>query len=124
MTVELFKAPSLPGPIAVSSVGSCIEDGTFLLDFSKPIKIVRGNKWVSFPTAISVPVIHQSQTEANAGYGVVVMRWTPEWLAIERLWKLTKAGPAQTEHVPTGEYSEVQVIADFAQQFPEFAQSV
>jgi hypothetical protein len=124
MTVQLFEMPSLPGRMAVSSVGGCVEGGAFLLDFSKPIEFVRGNKWLPFPTAIMVPIIHQSQTEANAAFVVAVMRWTPEWNEIKQAWKLARAGRIQTQHVPTGQYSGLQVIADFGRQFPEFCQTV
>jgi hypothetical protein len=124
MAVQLFKMTSLPGRVAVSSVGGCVEGGTFLLDFSKPMQFVRGNKWLPFHTGIMVPVIHQSQTEADAGYAVAVMRWTPEWRAIKRLWKLAMAGRIQTEHVPTEKQGGLKIIADFAQQFPEFCQTI
>ena len=122
MPVQLFQLPELPHGIAVSSVGRCVEGGAFLLDFSRPLKFLRGNKWLPFPTGISVPVIHQSETVA-AGYGVVVYRWTPEWRAIKGLWKLAKIGRFQHRHVPTGPYSELKIIADFHTQFPEFSQS-
>jgi hypothetical protein len=124
MAIQLFDVPSLPGRMAVSSVGGCVEGGTFLLDFSKPLKSFRSNKWLPFTTALWVPIIHQTQTEASAGFVVGVMRGTPEWGGVKRLWKLAKAGRLHTVHVPTGEYSGLQVIADFARQFPEFGQNV
>jgi hypothetical protein len=122
VTVQIFKVPALRNGIAVSSVGSCVEGGAFLLDFTKPLKFVRGNKWLPFSTAISVPVIHQSETYA-AGYTVAVHRWTPEWRAIKGLWKLVETGRFQPQHKPSGPYSGLKIIADFATQFPEFSQS-
>jgi hypothetical protein len=76
-------------------------------------------------TAIREPVIHESETEANAaGFIIGVMRWTPMWHEIKKAWKLARAGRIQTHHVPTGEHSGLKIIADFATQFPEFAQDV
>jgi hypothetical protein len=111
MAVQLFDMPSLPGRTAVSSVGGCVEGGTFLLDFSKPLQSFRGNKWLPFATALWVPVIHQSQTEANAGFVVGVMRGTPEWRAVKHLWKLAKAGRIQTQHVPLGEHNGLRRVS-------------
>jgi hypothetical protein len=122
MALQLFRLPALPNGIAVSSVGSCVDGGAFLLDFTKPITFVRGNRWLPFPTAIMVPIIHQSETYA-AGYRVPVYRWTPEWRAISRLWKMVEKGQFKPQHKPTGPYGGLKVIADFAIQFPEFAVS-
>jgi hypothetical protein len=122
MAVQIFEVAPLPGRMAVSRIGGCIEGGTFLLDFSKSLKFVRGNKWLPFPTGISVPVIHQTQTEGGDGFGIAVYRWTPMWKQIKLSWKLAKAGRIQTQLVPTGEYNGLQVIGDFATKFPEFSQ--
>lgn len=118
MAVQLFKMPSHPGRLAVSSIDGCVPGGTLFLDFSKPIRFVRGNKFLPIATVIRVPVIHES--EAEGGWLVEVSRWTPMWHEINKAWKFARAGRIQTCHVPTGKYDASQIVADFARQFPEF----
>ncbi len=111
MALRLLELPEQPAQIAVSDVGAFIADGTFFLDFSRPLEPRR--RWYGSVVAILVPVIHQG--EHNGGYVIGVHRSDPAFDELRMLWKARYP----TERTPPTQIADgLQIIADFARQFP------
>lgn len=113
----LFAVSNHPNQIAVSKIDSFIDGGTFFLDFSRPLEIRRWliirNSWFGFSVGLLAPVIHQS--EERGGYVISVDRSEPYFTDLRALWKVhypSKRSP------PIAVADGLQIIADFARQFP------
>lgn len=117
MTVNLFELDSHPNQIAVSKIDSFVVDGTFFLDFSRPIEIRWWfgvpNRWFGFAVGLLVPVIHQG--EEQGGYVIGVHRSDPRFANLRALWK---AHYPSRKTPPATVADGVKISADFATQFP------
>src|SRR3989344_2491034 len=117
MPVPLSELGSHPNQIAVSKIDSFVVEGTFFLDFSRPIKIRRWfgvpNRWFGFTVGLLVPVIHQG--EEQGGYVIGVDRCDPRFADLRSLWK---AHYPSKRTPPTTVADGINIIADFATQFP------
>ena len=112
MALRLFELPDHPNQIAVSEVGAFVADGAFFLDFSRPLEPRR--RWFGSVVGMLVPVIHQG--EHSGGYVVGIHRNDPSFDELMMLWK----GRYPTERTsPIQEADGLQIIADFARQFPQ-----
>jgi hypothetical protein len=110
MALRLFELPDHPSQIAVSDVGAFVENGTFFLDFSRPLEPRRRLFTV---VGMLVPVIHQG--EHSGGYVIGVHRSDPAFEELRMLWK--ERYPSERTP-PTQIADGLQIIADFARQFP------
>jgi hypothetical protein len=110
MALRLFEIPDHPNQIAVSDVGSFVADGAFFLDFSRQLEPRR--RWFSV-VAVLVPIIHQG--EHSGGYVIGVHRSDPTFEELRVLWK---ARYPTVRTPPVQEADGLQIIADFARQFP------
>jgi hypothetical protein len=125
MQCHLFISNNTPSRIAVSKTISSIDDyensPLFFLDFSRKLKVFRWfglvNNYFGFPIALHVPVIHQCE-EIAAGYVINVGIKDPYFKNILNLWN---EHYPQKNPSPNSEYNELQIIVDFADQFPEDA---
>ncbi len=117
MTLQLFELPNYPNQIAASEIDSFIPGGTFFLDFSRPLEHYRWfgilNRWIGFPIAVFMPVVHEG--EHNGGYVVGVHRSDPHFALIRSLWK--KRSPSKRTP-PSTVADGLKIVADFATQFP------
>jgi hypothetical protein len=118
MSLHLFELDNYPNRIAVSKVDSYIEDGTFFLDFSRPLERYRWfgveNRWFGFTNCLVIPVIHQGQKYGE--FMITVYRSDPYFKEIQAFWKAhypTKNTP------PAIEDGALKIAAEFASQFPE-----
>lgn len=120
MALTLFKLPSHPNEIAVSKIGSFVENGLFFLDFSRPLEIVRWlgvrNRWIGFPVALGVPIVHQGQLQSE--FNASVFRTEPYFADIRELWRQRYP---QKRTPPATETDGLKIIADFGTQFPDNA---
>lgn len=120
MALQLIKLPAFPSEneIAVTKVDGVIPDGTFFLDFSRPLERLRWlgvhNRWIGFTSGIFVPVVHQG--EDNGGFVIGVSSGEPYFTDLQVLWK--KHYPAKRSP-PTTKADGLKIVADFATQFPE-----
>ena len=121
MTVNLFELDSHPNRVAVSKIDSFVVDGTFFLDFSRPIEVGRWfivpNRWVGFGVSLLVPVVLQG--EEHGGYVIGTDRTDPLFDNLRVLWK---AHYPLREIPPSGMADGLKIIADFATQFPNDSQ--
>ncbi len=129
MKVTLFKVAEHPDRTAISKIDGFVVGGAFLLDFSRPLDILRWfgvsnsrlglfNRWLGYAVGLGVPVIHQGEQEG--GYVVSVDRSDPYFEDLRALWKAhypSKATPLSTEA------NGLKIIADFANQFPDDVKS-
>jgi hypothetical protein len=120
MTITLFELEDFPNRVAISKANDYQVNGTFFLDFSKPLTVIRWfgkvNDVFGIAVGLRVPVIHQS--ENIGGYVVSCHANEPQYKTIKQLWK---------NHYPTAnpivaiEVDGLNLIADFAKQFKEDA---
>lgn len=116
MPLQLIRLESHPHEFAATKVGSVVPDGAFFLDFSRPLERQR---WLGIgPTlGLFVPVVHQG--EQTGGYVVSVRRGAAYFADIQKLWR--QRHPS-ARLVPLMSADGLQIIADFAAQFPEDSQ--
>jgi hypothetical protein len=122
MSLQLFTLPEYPDEVAVSKVGAFVPGGAFLLDFSRPLTVYRWlgvrNKWIGFAGTALVPVVHEG--EEKGGFVVYIGRSDPCFHAVLHLWKVRYPSPKRS---PKKLVEGLQLIADFAKQFPDDASS-
>ena len=118
MTVQLFELEDHPNRIAVSKTDSFVDDGTFFLDFSRPIEKYRWfgvyNYCFGFTVGLAVPVIHQD--EQHGEFSITIRRRDPCFAEVRTLWKAhypTRNTP------PSTKADGIKVVVDFARQFPD-----
>lgn len=123
MALLLLQLGAHPTRIAATRQESCVEDGAFFLDFSRPLGRLRWlgvwNRTLGFTMSLVVPVIHQA--EAKGLRTIAVDRGDPYFRELQRLWKERFPSPAPT---PVSDASSVRIAADFASQFPQDAAHV
>jgi len=117
MPLLLLQLGAHPTEIAATKLESCIEDGAFFLDFSRPLGKLRWlgawNARVGFTMSLLVPVIHQAEARSNRS--IAVDRGDPYFRELQRLWK---------ERFPSGRPAAVssatktEIANNFAAQFP------
>ena len=118
MAVQLFTHPDHPNRIAIRDTDSFVVDGTFFLDFTRPLEHRRNwfgmhNRFFGFPYGLLVPVVHQGE---SAGEYVVGVHWSdPRFAELRALWK--RHYPAK-KILPAAPAEGLKIIADFARQFP------
>lgn len=113
----LLEVGTHPGEIAATKMGSCLEGGTFFLDFSRPLVterwfVVWNFRW-GYPLALHVPVIHEG--EHTGWRSIVVERLDPYFGELQRLWRSRYPRGRQP---PVKSTEEAQVDQDFKLQFP------
>ena len=120
MALLLLQLGAHPAEIAATRRESCVEDGAFFLDFSRPLERLRWlgawNRKLGFTMSLIVPVIHQA--EAAGLRCIAVDRGDPYFAELQRLWRqrFPTARPA-----PVSVASTAQIAAGFAAQFPHDA---
>jgi hypothetical protein len=115
MALRIFQLSEHPDQIAVSDVIAVVTggtfSGTFFLDFSRPLEMRR--RWFGRVFAMLVPVVHEG--EHSGGYVIGVHRSDPAFGELLMLWK----GRYPTQRTPPTQIADgLQIIADFARQFP------
>jgi hypothetical protein len=111
MALRFFELPEYPDQIAVCDVGALVGNGTFFLDFSRPLEPRR--RWFGSIVGMLVPVIHQG--EHSGGYVIGVRSGDPTFKELRMFWK--ERYP--TERTPPSQEADaLQIITDFARQFP------
>ena len=89
MAITLFELEQFPNRIAISKAKDYQINGTFFLDFSKPLTVIRWfgkvNDYFGFAVGLRVPVIHQS--ENVGGYVISCHVNDPQYKTIKQLWK-------------------------------------
>jgi hypothetical protein len=123
MALLLLQLGAHPNEIAATKIDSCIADGAFFLDFSRPLgkQCWCGvwNRWLGLKMALMVPVVHQGEQHGN--HVIAVDRGDPYFRELQALWK---ARYPSTRTPPSAVADGPQVIADFAAQFPADARYV
>jgi len=116
MTITLFELEDFPNRIAISKANDYQINGTFFLDFSKPLTVIRWfgkiNDVFGIAVGLRVPVIHQS--ENVGGYVVSCHANDPQYKTIKKLWKSNY--PTANPKIDK-EADGLNVIVDFAKQF-------
>src|SRR3990172_1679587 len=88
MALQLIKLHAYPNETAVTKVGSVVADGSFFLDFSRPLEHIRWfgvrNRWFGFSVGLLVPVVHQG--EHKGGYVIGVKLSDPYFADLRALW--------------------------------------
>jgi hypothetical protein len=120
MALQLVAFENQPGRIAATKVGSTVSDGRFFLDFTRSLEVIRWlgvrNRFVGVAVALLVPVVHEG--EKAGGFVVSVNAGEPYFRNIRGLWK----AHFPSEPVTVPQHADgLQVIADFATQFPQDA---
>lgn len=119
MTIRLFELAEHPNRIAVSKTDNYQIGGVFFLNFNKPLETIRWfgtyNKFIGYPMALLVPIIHQNQNDNDETFVVGLDRHDSTFNLIRSLWKANykTANPIRI-NVNDG----LQIIKDFASQFP------
>ncbi len=117
MPLLLLQLGAHPTEIAATKLESCIEDGAFFLDFSRPLGRLRWlgawNTRVGFTMSLMVPVIHQA--ESTGRRSIAVDRGDPYFGELQRLWK--ERFPA-TRPPAVSAASELEIASNFLTQFP------
>lgn len=115
MPLHLFELDEHPDRIAASKKDTFVNGGVFFLDFTRPLESVK--KFGIQVVAVFAPVVHQGEEEG--GYVIGVHRSDPQFKNVRALWKANYPAP---KIVPTTQADGLQIIADFANQFPEDCQ--
>ena len=122
MALQLFGLRDHPDAFPVSKTMDKWEDCSFILDFSRPIQKVRQlfrkKVWFGITAGILVPVVHVG--EDKGGFIIGVNMGDPYFKDLQKLWKKhqDKQRTVRTEKV-----SGLQLVADFAKNFPDDAKS-
>ena len=118
MPLQLAKLDAYPNEIVATKVDSFVPGGSFFLDFSRPLQRVRWlglhNRFIGVTTGLFVPVVHEG--ERTGGYVVSSSRGDPYFSDIQALWA---ARYPSKRAVPATEAGNLQIVGDFASQFPE-----
>jgi hypothetical protein len=120
MPLLLLQLGAHPTEIAATKLESCIEDGAFFLDFSRPLGKLRWlgawNTRIGFTMSLMVPVIHQA--ESTGSRSIAVDRGDPYFKELQRLWK--ERFPALRPPAVSAA-SEPKIASNLATQFPDDA---
>jgi hypothetical protein len=100
MSLLLLEVASHPGEIAATRRRQAGEGRTFLLDFSRPLRLERWllvwNFRVGVPMALHVPVVHEGEPAGTRT--ISVERGDPYFGELQRLWRerfpRTRSAPA------------------------------
>jgi len=118
MKVRLFKLDSHPKQIAISKSELFVIDGSFFLDFSRPLKRLRWfgvlNRWFGHTASLLVPVIHQGQ--GNSELIIGIHRNDPHFSYVLALWETHYPS---TVVPPTTMADGIKIVTDFAAQLPD-----
>jgi hypothetical protein len=123
MPAQFVTLPDHPNEIAVTKIGSCIVDGAFFLDFSRPLTRARWfgvrkfgvlYRWFGKTVGLRVPIVHEG--EQRGAFLIGVYRDDPYFEDVLALWK---ARYPSSRPPPTTVANEMLVLAHFATQFPE-----
>jgi hypothetical protein len=118
MKLCLFELPDHPNRFAVTETEAMIADGTFFLDFTRPLKVRRwlGVANYSFGIAVGmlVPIIHECEREG--GYVIAVNRSDPYF---ENIWSLWKKRYPSKPVPPRPLDDQLKIVGDFYIQFPK-----
>ena len=112
MPLQLVRLDSHPHEIAVTKA-AVVPNGAFFLDFTRPLQPQR-LLGIGPTISLFVPVVHQG--EQVGGYVISLRRGSPYFADIETLWK--QRYPSKKRQ-PEALVDWLQVVADFAAQFPE-----
>jgi hypothetical protein len=115
MTLELVRFAEHPNRIAATKAGAFVEDGIFFLDFTRPLEEVK--KYRLLVQGLLVPVVHQGEQDGE--YVISVGRGDAQFDQVRALWKANYPGPTTLPATPA---DGMQIVADFANQFPEDCQ--
>lgn len=120
MPLLLLQLGAHPDEIAATKRDTCVEDGAFFLDFSRPLGRLRWlgawNRRVGVTMSLLVPVVHQG--ERTGARTIAVDRGDPYFAELQRLWK--ERFPRRRAPSSPGAPA-AKVDADFAAQFPDDA---
>lgn len=122
MPLLLLQLGAHPTEIAATKLATCVDNGAYFLDFSRPLGRLRWfgtwNRKLGFTMSLLVPVVHQAETTGRRS--IAVDRGDPYFKELQRLWneRFPLARPA-----PCSTASEEQIAADFGVQFPHDAQN-
>lgn len=119
MTVRLFELAEHPNRIAICKTDNYQTDGVFFLNFNKPLETIRWfgiyNKYIGYPMALFVPIIHQNQNDNDDTFVVGLDRHDSSFDLIRNLWKKHYK---TSNPIYKNELAGLEIIADFATQFP------
>jgi hypothetical protein len=117
MPLLLLELGAHPGRIAATLSGSCLPEGAFFLDFSRPLRVERWllvwNFRIGYPWALHVPLVHQG--EAQGTRQIAIERADPYFAELKRLWQTRHPQPLPT---PASAAEPARVASDYAAQFP------
>jgi hypothetical protein len=118
VSLTVFAFHDHPHDFAVTKVGAPLEECSFLLDFSRPLKRVRQLFGFSCPVGIAmgllVPVVHIG--EQTGGYLIGVSRGEPYFVDLPQFWKKHRGKSRSIASAPAG---GISIVADFATHFPQ-----
>lgn len=118
MALTLFGFQDRPHDFATTKVDAALEDCTFLLDFSRPLERIRWlgvrNRWLGITLGLLVPVVHQGEEKGR--YVISVSGVEPYFKDIPKLWR-QHYGERRT--IRSEPVDGLQIIADFANHFPQ-----
>ena len=116
MTITLFNLEEFPNRVAISKAKDYQVNGTFFLDFSKELQVIRWfgkvNNKFGIAVGLLVPVIHQG--ENIGGYQVSCHVNDEPYKTIKQLWK---SNYPTSNPIVEKEADGLNIIADFANQF-------
>lgn len=117
MSLTIYGFHDYPHDFAVTKIDATLEQCTFLLDFTRPLKKQRqlfGYKtWVGVTIGLLVPVIHLG--EEKGGYIIGINRGEPYFVDLSKFWK-QHSGTRRSLSSPR--VDKVTIITDFATHFP------
>jgi hypothetical protein len=118
MALQLIRLDAYPNDIAVTKTPASCSGGAFFLDFTRPLERHRWfgvhNKSIGPTVGLFVPVVHES--EHDGGLVISVRRGDPYFTDIQALWKARCPSKRSAQPLKA---DSLQVVADFAAQFPE-----
>ena len=117
-TVQLFEFDDYPGRIAISRVQPPVSGSAFFLDFTRKIEKHRwfgmNNRWIGRIRTLTVPVIHECESEG--GFVIAVHRDEPMFEELLSIWK---SRFPSTKIEPRVHVSKLEIIADWGLHFPD-----
>ena len=117
MNLLLLEIGEHPGEIAATKIGACTKEGTFFLDFSRPLATERWfgvwNFRFGVPLALHVPVIHEGESVGLRS--IAVERSDAYFGELQRLWRSRHPKATRKALRPV---QKSKVDQDFQLQFP------
>ena len=118
MAISLYEISGHQAAYAVTKIDASWEDCAFILDFSRPLETHRwcgfNNRHVGILVALSVPIIHISETEGE--FVMYVPRSDPHFQNVRQLWRTHRGEKRTLFAAPLG---GLETVADFGRHFPE-----